>query len=176
MRAAVNKRRFAVTASAAALLSLVIAASAQADWQEQGTAPLSPGTSSSFSAVSCTSGGFCMAVGTFTSGGNSGLLGESRSGTTWTFQTPPNVTGNNTEKLNGISCASASSCVAVGSYFDGVNTVPLAEIWNGSAWSVANPLTPSGASDSEIFGVSCKSSSSCMAVGSSDHAYLKLFL
>jgi hypothetical protein len=75
--------------------------------------------------------------------------------------TSPNQgTGNNV--LSGVSCAAASSCVAVGYYRAGGNT--LVESWNGTAWSVVSSPSP-GTHLNELADVSCVSTVSCTAVG-----------
>jgi hypothetical protein len=38
--------------------------------------------------------------------------------------------------LYGVSCANATSCVAVGRYFDGFLLNTLVETWDGMAWGV----------------------------------------
>lgn len=38
--------------------------------------------------------------------------------------------------LNGVSCASASFCVAAGKYVTGAVFAPLAEHWNGATWTI----------------------------------------
>jgi hypothetical protein len=98
-------------------------------------------------------------------------LAEAWNGSTWTIlPTPsPRLPGGGAE-LNSVSCTSSTSCMAVGEtqvfHVPGGYLIPhpFAESWNGSKWSmVATPaLTNSGAS---LNGVSCTSTSSCMAVG-----------
>jgi hypothetical protein len=63
--------------------------------------------------------------------------------------------------LNGVSCASSTSCVAVGKAIEGGGTEILVESWNGTGWSVqTTPRLPGSLED-----VSCASSTSCTAVG-----------
>jgi hypothetical protein len=100
------------------------------------------------------------------------LAGESAAagGTpvTWTIQ-PPSAPYP-TSFISGISCASASWCVAVGN--TNTNTVfgALAEVWNGKSWSVMTNPQPS-ASGAQFKSVSCikapapTPSPFCMAVG-----------
>lgn len=68
--------------------------------------------------------------------------------------------------LHGISCPSASSCVAVGWYYYGAadHAHPLIEHWNGTGWQVQAP--PPGGRDGTLTGVSCTSADDCTAVGS----------
>jgi hypothetical protein len=77
-------------------------------------------------------------------------------GTKWTAQPPPATGGF----LNGVSCTSAASCIAVG---DGATW--LAETWNGQTWT---PMPTSGSPG--IDAVSCSSATACTAVGISDGA------
>ena len=59
---------------------------------------------------------------------------------------------------------SASECVAVGSTYTGSATETLAEVWNGTVWSVVSSPNV-GTSDDELLSVSCVSVSECVAVG-----------
>jgi hypothetical protein len=70
--------------------------------------------------------------------------------------------------LNGISCASTSYCVAVGSFVQAANLElqPLAEVWNGSAWSVYAPPVPGSWETAVLNSVQCVSATWCMASGS----------
>jgi hypothetical protein len=69
-------------------------------------------------------------------------------------------------ELWGVSCASASACIAVGDEVTGASAqVALAERWTGTAWTVQSTPTPSGAMASYLDGVSCTSTSACTAVG-----------
>lgn len=67
----------------------------------------------------------------------------------------------------GLSCRSASSCEAVGSWTyqsEPTEGLPLAEVWNGSAWKVQATPSP-GSSVSMLRGVACPSAKVCNAVG-----------
>lgn len=121
-------------------------------------APAPPGAKVSvFHGVSCTSATSCIAVGDYqTSEGNWLALAEVWNGSEWKLQEIPNPSGHTTNYLYGISCTSGSACTAVG-YSSGT----LAERWNGSEWKVQT--TP--AAGSAFNDVSCASSTSCMAVG-----------
>jgi hypothetical protein len=69
-------------------------------------------------------------------------------------------------ELTGISCGSATRCVAVGGApsTSGDATQPLIEAWNGSDWSLE--VTPPLSGSQGLLGVSCTSDSFCVAVGS----------
>jgi hypothetical protein len=65
--------------------------------------------------------------------------------------------------LYGVSCASGTSCIAVGVASTSVSDI-LIEAWNGSSWSaVPSPGTEN--IDAFLNGVSCTSASMCMAAG-----------
>jgi hypothetical protein len=71
--------------------------------------------------------------------------------------------------LSAVSCTSAASCTAVGHYqssnvsnFGAQQT--LAEVWDGTTWSLWTTPNPSAAHDL-LLGVSCGASQMCTAVG-----------
>jgi hypothetical protein len=118
-------------------------------------------------AVSCTSAWSCRAVGFYTiAGGVTRTLIESWNGTTWVITPSPN-NGTQNNRLDGISCVSATSCVAVGQALLGSPSVgsTLIESWNGSTWSISTSPN-SGTQDNRLMGVSCVPTGSCTAVGS----------
>src|SRR6266702_1955220 len=73
-----------------------------------------------------------------------------------------------TGQLFWVSCPTADSCMAVGTYVktsgEGVN---LAEQWNGTSWRILPTPNPSGIALSGLFGVTCTAPSACTAVGAS---------
>jgi hypothetical protein len=113
--------------------------------------------------VSCRSASSCVAVGF---GQNSNrveqTLIESWNGSRWSMVPSPNA-GTEDNVLNGVSCVSATFCVAVGDQDALANT--LIETWNGSKWSITPSPNGSGADADQLLGVSCTSASSCTAVG-----------
>lgn len=126
------------------------------------------------SAVSCSSGGACTAVGSHTSSLSSpgSALAERWNGKSWLVQPTAKVDGATSSQLSGVSCASASACTAVGTAFEtaGSHDVNLAEAWNGKSWRVQAIPNPVGATDSTLYAVSCTSASACTAVGVYDNA------
>src|SRR5262249_2149422 len=68
--------------------------------------------------------------------------------------------------LYGVSCTAASSCTAVGSYYNSANVhTTLAEYWDGSTWTTqATP--PRFRKGSQLLAVSCTAPGRCTAVGS----------
>jgi hypothetical protein len=115
-------------------------------------------------AVSCASATSCQAVGSYINGSISRTLIESWTGGPWTAVASPNIGTNNSNQLLGVSCVSATSCTAVGSYTNGSVSRTLIESWNGSTWTtVASPSE--GSYNNYLNGVSCVSATSCKAVG-----------
>jgi hypothetical protein len=124
-----------------------------------------PGTHGALSAVSCTSAAACTAVGSYaTTAGTQSPLAERWNGRSWAAQAAVSPPGGYDPQLNGVSCRSATACTAVGVYTSDASLVPLAERWNGSAWTVQP--TPAGI-DGTLSSVSCPSATDCTAVGDS---------
>jgi hypothetical protein len=123
--------------------------------------------------VSCVSSTFCVAVGyydqqtePFGVGGLEVPLAELWDGTSWSIQPVPSSGGSGTQ-LSAVSCASSTSCTAVGEYGvpEGGNAT-LAEHWDGVSWSIQPTETP--AVDTfglSLTGVSCPTATFCLALG-----------
>jgi hypothetical protein len=154
------------------------AAASAATWSLQTTTD--PGAhGNGLAGVSCPSSTACTAVGSqYDATDNATLLIERWNGTSWSTQTGATPSGATSSSLGSVSCASATACVAVGSFFDGTSTVTLAEHWDGSTWSVRSTPNPSGATDSALNAVSCTASTACTAVGTysdglNQHAFVE---
>lgn len=87
---------------------------------------------------------------------------------TWSDKTVADPSGASTTALSGVGCASTSECVAVGSWDRGASPISLAAGWNGTAWSLQAPATPSGATSHELSAASCSATRACTAVGTYD--------
>jgi hypothetical protein len=119
----------------------------------------------SLAAVSCPSPTACVAVGsTVNRTGTKVTLAEAWNGRAWSVLSTPNPPGADQSELLSVSCTSAALCTAVGDSFTPGHDVPLAEAWNGTAWSIQQVPTPPGGVG-EFRGVSCTSASACVAVG-----------
>jgi hypothetical protein len=133
--------------------------------------PAPAGASQSFlSAVSCSAADNCLATGTILTASSTlgPPLAESWNGSSWTMLSIPNPPNSAGTELTGLSCASATSCVAVGEEFPvlGPVTQAMAESWDGSTWTVQPvPVSGGGSVNSALSGVSCVSATSCTAVG-----------
>ncbi len=127
----------------------------------------------SLSGVSCPSSDACVAVGDSGQSGTDPLLAEGWNGTDWqVLPSPPSPAEATATDLKAVSCPSSQACVAVGSYDQDSATnptVPLAEIWDGTSWSVLQTPIPAGVPPgtmvSYLNDVSCTTSSACTAVG-----------
>jgi hypothetical protein len=134
-------------------------------WSAQ---PTGGPVSAVLNAVSCTATSACEAVGAVF-GQPDQSLAEIWDGSAWTVQTTPNPpvsNGGQGSILNSVSCASAGSCTAVGHY-QFANVAPfrtLAEVWNGTAWSLRLPPNNVDAPNM-LSSVSCGAVGACTAVG-----------
>jgi hypothetical protein len=157
-----------VVVLAAATLMAPTAASA-ASWAAQSPVDPAGSTASELAGTACTSSSDCLAVGRYDPGsGTLEALIEQWNGTSWSQQTaatpPVGATGSG---LVGIGCTSSSACTAVGSYTDAsFEQWALVERWDGTSWALQTLPRPAGSTGSNLAGVACTSSSSCLAVGS----------
>jgi hypothetical protein len=161
---------FGILAIVWAVLGLVVFVPGSARGAERPAAQVRSVTAAEGSGVllgvSCASAHACMAVGTHLTSGPAEspyTLAEEWNGTRWTVtrtRNPPSSLGNN---LYGVSCSSASACMAVGAHNISHGSVPLAEAWNGNTWTVK--ATPEPDDDSSLDSVSCSSATACVATG-----------
>jgi hypothetical protein len=112
---------------------------------------------SSLAGVSCTSAASCIAVGTSTAQG--------WNGSRWRDLFAARPHGATSIGLTDVSCATATACMAVGFYSTATGGGLLAESWNGTAWTIRPPASPTGATGASLNGVSCTAAGSCAAVG-----------
>jgi len=136
-------------------------------WSAQ-NAPRNAGLNS----VACSAANVCIAVGSH----RGKAQAWSWNGTMWSAQATFNPKSS-ANSLSAIRCsAGTSSCEAVGySSNGGSTTLPLAEYWNGKAWT--DQSTP-GALPGELSAVSCESRGAslgpCEAVGQNDYTLAPL--
>jgi hypothetical protein len=113
-------------------------------------------------AVSCPSARVCVTVGSIPSKSPVVLRWK---GTRWAdVPVPRPVTGS----LSAIWCGSATSCLAVGATKLNAprgTSAPLAERWNGRAWTVLPVPSPAHTVQSSLTGIDCTSPIACTAVG-----------
>ena len=125
-------------------------------------------TGAALTAVSCTGRSQCTATGMAStrSGKNVKTLAERWNGTTWAVQSTPTPTsrtvlGGTLE--GGVSCTSATACVAGGFSYSKKSMHLLGEGWNGRTWSTQPDAAQVVAA--EPAGISCRWAKDCMAVG-----------
>ncbi len=82
-----------------------------------------PSSGKDLTSVSCPTTSACTAIGITNA---DGVFASHWNGTHWVAQTVP-TSGTSSDKLNAVDCASATACMAVGSYVSGTEEVTLAE-------------------------------------------------
>jgi len=93
-------------------------------------------------------------------------MSQAWNGTAWRVLNTPDPGGPNSG-LAGVSCSSATSCMAVGwAWPDNDQEITLALQWNGSSWQMLSTPPDNFNISPVLNGVSCLSSTDCMAVGS----------
>jgi len=123
------------------------------------------GSDSNFlKAVVCTSATSCTAVGEYVDGSAVFYtLAMTWDGTTWTIvPTPGNNPGVDSNRLEALSCVSATSCFAIGRTGAGSNET-LVQSWDGATWTIV--LSPNPGAENYLESISCSSSTECVAVG-----------
>ena len=128
--------------------------------------------------VSCTSATACVSVG-YTARGVLGdtvgfvPLAEIWNGSEWRIASTPDPAHYTGSQLRGVSCTSATACVAVGFSVLGNESrsrrmTAFAERWNGVKWTLQPTANVKNAIFTQLFGVSCTSPKACTAVGSTN--------
>lgn len=116
-------------------------------------------------ALSCTSATNCMAVGQYAPNGTYSTFADHWNGATWEPEAPPNPAGYSLATLEGVSCVSTTACTATGTYYlNPEESRTLVETWNGSTWTIQTSANVTTGTQG-LNGVSCTSTSACMAVG-----------
>jgi hypothetical protein len=131
--------------------------------------------------VSCPSIGECTAIGAYTdsSGARQGLLLAESSGT-WATGVEAVLPGNASASepgvlLNGLACASAGNCVAVGQY-DTSSTQAVILTETAGSWDagVEVALPANAGRNAYLRSVSCPSIGECTAVGEYEDSFGRL--
>jgi hypothetical protein len=135
--------------------------------------PYDPGRGyDTMTAVACPGRSGCYAVGTQRAtefGSGSALIEHWNGRGSWAVEkTPAAVTGDQVT-MDGIACHSATSCLAVGSLFQGEAAADTSALRLVSGkWSVSKPVSPStdkGDPASILGAVACPSATFCLADG-----------
>lgn len=120
--------------------------------------------------ISCWAVGRCVAVGTYFKDKNFFGDVETLSKTTWKASTAIAPSGGVWTELQGVSCASATLCVAVGDYEAGNSQYPLIERLDASGhFAGTNPFGTATPMWGSLGGVDCLEAA-CVAVGSNGTA------
>jgi hypothetical protein len=129
---------------------------------------LSPGLGSMANPerVSCPTATDCWLSGMHGNGPTSGTLIGHWTGGAWAAVRTP-TSHLPADGLLGISCQ-PTACMTAGMVR---NAHPLAQRWNGSAWTV----TPTGTVRAVLYGVSCAKPGNCMAVGGTNGGNGRVF-
>ncbi|MGA8634407.1 MAG: hypothetical protein WB805_06070, partial [Candidatus Dormiibacterota bacterium] len=135
-------------------------------WMVQPTPAPAGSVDAGFIGVSCPGLDHCVAVGDYRlSNGTVLPLAEAwHASSGWTIQSAPEPGGQIGAGLDGVTCASNTPCTAVGFQYGNSDQLTLAEIWNGTAWSIES--TPNRTNSASLAAVSCTSADACIAVGS----------
>jgi hypothetical protein len=88
---------------------------------------------------------------------------EHYDGSTWSVVASPNRFDSSV--MYKVSCASTTSCLAVGDYVQDFIGYAFAEHWNGSTWSLVFPRRAITSESAELLGVSCITTTTCISVG-----------
>ncbi len=151
----------------AAIALLASACIPQGTWTATAPAPvgITPAYASDFISVSCPTTSFCMAVGeagdTPTAANDwTQPMVQTWDGAAWTdlsaaFQS---LKGEDGADFDAVSCASATSCIALWNTWGSGDTNPRVAGWNGATWSVA----PMDLGD--LTQVSCVPGGTCFAM------------
>ncbi|MGO9874508.1 MAG: hypothetical protein ACLPVY_11970 [Acidimicrobiia bacterium] len=131
--------------------------------------------SSTLEGIACSSASSCFAVGHYSPTDNNTLvetLIEQWDGASWTVAASPNPTKAVGSTLNGVACATATNCFAVGSHVEAANKGgTLVEHWDGTSWTIVPTPTPTvrpvaaPVVTPTLNAVSCTGPTSCFAVG-----------
>lgn len=135
-------------------------------WKEETSALPAKFTWGVLNGVSCPSSGFCMASGAYIgTSGTTGFVERYESGK-WKEVTPSLPVGASQNELDRVSCPTTSMCMIAGAYASGSEVLPFAEKWTSAAGTSAEATPyPAASKDSALIGVSCVSTTECMAVG-----------
>ena len=142
-----------------------VSAAAAGHWSVQQIPHLREPAASGLLDVSCRSATWCMSVGGSLAARGQ-LFVERWNGRTWALVHAPVPKGASQSQLGGISCTSARTCIAVGTFTRSGHATPTAERWDGARWALMPVPVPAGTVDAGFLGMTCISAHSCFAVGS----------
>jgi hypothetical protein len=121
--------------------------------------------------VSCASSKACMAVGDINARPNEVIPYAAHwNGKTWNSEPAIMPEESKSANLASVSCATTTSCIAVGWWDKGSKAYPLSEEWNGSGWKIL--AAQAGAERAILKSVSCTAATACTAVGRNEYTSL----
>jgi hypothetical protein len=129
-------------------------------WSVQ-TLPTPTGSGASrVNAISCTKNSpvdLCTLVGSYLNEeGVEKTLAERWNGTEWAIQASRSVEGKfAVNELYGVSCRTATECIAVGEIAGAEHPIGQAEIWNGTEWAFQKTTTPPVETEVHLRGIGC---------------------
>jgi hypothetical protein len=133
-------------------------------WMKPALPPVPSGTARQFASVACASRTSCAVVGVSSGTSTTSFL-DVWNGKTWRLTRWSGPQGTTSADLYGVSCPSASRCLAVGSVGAGVRTAAAALAFNGATWTATKVPGPAKGKLSVFNGVSCPKIGDCVAIG-----------
>jgi hypothetical protein len=130
------------------------------------SAPIDQGPGDNYlEGIFCPAGGLCFAVGYYEdSAGHRRSLAERWTDGAWSLQLAGDLGSSNNE-LYAISCASPSSCVAVGTYFNGHAYQALVEDLSAAGWAPSTNVADASVANNQLNSVACPGVGVCFAAG-----------
>jgi hypothetical protein len=118
--------------------------------------------------ISCSASDACTGVGAEHTPGSATTdtsLVERWDGTEWTVQAAPTPAGATDVVLLGVSCPTATTCIAAGDEIFPVRRVYVLA-WDGTSWSFMSLPTAVASADAGVGGVDCVATAWCKLAGS----------
>ncbi|HEY5010739.1 MAG TPA: fibronectin type III domain-containing protein, partial [Acidimicrobiales bacterium] len=122
-----------------------------------------------FNSVSCPNTTLCVAVGTDENSQEISTVGTySAANSTWSWSATQIVApdASTVGQLNGVSCPSVSTCVAIGDDGNSTSVFVAGTIANGViTWSATTAISAGSLGTDEFYKISCPSTTDCVAAG-----------
>jgi hypothetical protein len=147
-------------------------------WAVHDPAPTTGATNTAFGpfgngeTVSCVSSpsAMCMGIGSYNNSAGQFNYAARWDWSAWKVVNPPNPSPTLSSGLDAVRCLSSNFCLTIGHWIDSATGKDALEslTWNGKSWAMTKkmPVVPaSAASGVRLWGLSCVSTTWCMAVG-----------
>ena len=136
-------------------------------WTRQSAPDPSGSTDAGLSGVWCLSADDCESVGdSYGASGIENSLAMLWNGTAWDLQAPLDGFNSKGSALTGVSCATSTTCEAVGAYGNSSGgPIPLIESWKKGKWTLQSASEPQTPFSGTLQSVSCVAKKQCMAAG-----------